>query len=417
VSCVGRRASAAIALALASASAGGSTAAGAVPAEPACRAVASLDPPRAVVGQQVLYRVRITSREDVARVQWSQTPAFPRLRTEMLPGDPQPVIEEPRPGTRVRDERRALFAEAPGRYLLEAPELRCLLRGGAVETAAIPVVALEVGSAPSSGRPADWSGVVGPLGLHVSVSPRELALGGSVRVAVMVRGEGNLWVLPAPYDADAFPGSELFERRPKLVLDRGRRLSVRRHFAWDVVPRAPGTLLVPALALPYFDPTNGRYAVARSEAVRVEVRPRAAPRSAAPPDARPAPRGEGARAPGVSRSPWLALALLALIAGFGVRGWRRRQRGRAPARRAGANADDAGAEDEATRLERALRAALARHIDDAASVTPQELIARDPQDAAVASAAHLLAALERARFDPQAPPPDAAAVRRAIAAL
>ena len=56
-------------------------------------------------------------------------------------------------------------------------------------------------------------------------------------------------------------------------------------------------------------------------------------------------------------------------------------------------------------------------MDDALAVAPEELMARSGLPAPVAAAAHLLASLERARFDPEAPAPDPGAVRRAIEEL
>lgn len=390
----------------------------AIVAAPACRVSVSLDPPRAVVGQQVLYRARIVSRADVASVEWTRAPAFPSLRTESLPGDPQPAVAGLEPGSRARDERRALFAERPGLHRLEAPELRCRLKSGAVETAPVPAAELAVDAPPADGRPEGFSGLVGPVAIQQTVTPRDVRLGESVRVALMLRSGGNLWELPPPYSEAAFPGSDVFARRPKQVLERGHRLQVRRHFAWDVVPRETGVLRVPGVALPYFDPRSGSYAVARSPAVEVTVR------DAAPEAARAPARGNATQAaqPPRARGRAMLVSFIALAATIlGVAGvlWLRRRsadpRRRGPSQRPAVR-EEARDEGAAAELERTLRSALARHLEDAASVTSEELIARRPGPA-LAAAARCLASLERARFDPEAPPPDADAVHRVIAQL
>ena len=239
-----------------------------------CFAEVELSSARAVVGEQVLYRVRIFSREDVTMVEWSHPPAFPNFRTETLPGDPQPTGVSAG-DFRVRDERRALFAERPGSHLLRAPALRCSSVDRELTVARVPEAVLQVDALPDAGRPADFTGLVGELSLFVTVTPKHLALGESLRVAVMARSGGNLWALPPPFAQDAFGSAEVFGQRPKLVLERGRTLSMRRHFAFDVVPRETGLLEVPALALPFFDPEARDYRMARSEAVLVRVRPRA----------------------------------------------------------------------------------------------------------------------------------------------
>jgi hypothetical protein len=109
-----------------------------------------------------------------------------------------------------------------------------------------------------------------------------------------------------------------------------------------------------------------------------------------------------------------ALACLLALAGWA---WHRRVgRPSPPVFSAGPEAEAGSVEARARELDRALRSALARHVADAASVTPQELLARSPGPA-VASAAILLEALERARFDPGASLPDVAAVQRALDTL
>src|SRR5690606_26023523 len=85
------------------------------PAAPACLAETTLDPPRAVVGQQVLYRVRILRREGAAGLRWMQPLSFPSFRAEWLPGrSPDPRIAGIGAGRIVFEERRALFPARAG---------------------------------------------------------------------------------------------------------------------------------------------------------------------------------------------------------------------------------------------------------------------------------------------------------------
>jgi hypothetical protein len=388
-------------------------------AAPGCRAEAAVEPARAVVGEQVLYRVRIHSAPDVERVEWSHPPAFPHVRTELLPGDPQPAAAA-EVGGHVRDERRALFAERPGVHRLRAPGLVCARAAGAPEAVGVPEVSLLVEDPPAEGRPPGFAGQVGPLTIHLTVTPRELALGDSLRVAVMVRGGGNLWLLPPPFAPDAFGAAEVFAEQPGLDLERGRALYLGRHFMYDVVPRQEGVLRVPGIALPYFDPAQRSYRTAETEPVLVRVGPRATAATAPDPGAPARAREPGPDAPRVF-SWWMILVPALLLPLAGV--WRRRRRASAarairPALAAVATAEQRGDRAEtAAALERALRAALAAHVPDAASVAPEELAARRDLAPAVAAAAHVLAGLARARFDPGAPPPDGVAVRRAIAEL
>ena len=384
---------------------------------PACVVEVSLEPERAFVGQQILYRARVLMRDDVESIEWSRPLSFPRIRTEFLPGEPRGGrVERGGVAYRIHDELRALFAEAAGSRSLRAPDLRCRI-GAAAVRAAVPAVELQVAEPPEVGRPEGFDGLIGPVIPHLTLTPREIRLGESVRVGLMLRGAGNLWVFDSPFPAE-LEGAELFLQRPELVLERGRSLFLRRHFVYDLVPRKVGTFRLPSPAIPYFDPERGAYAMARAEMPSVVVHPRAAPgaqpgvpgdRSAPLPRDRPMSQ-TAPSPPGFGAWPWAGLgAALAALALWGV--WRRPGHPAAPA------ADpDAGSAD-AVALARALRTALAPHVSDASTVTPEALLARPGLTPGVEAAARGLAAVERARFDPNAPAPDRAEVERAIRAL
>jgi hypothetical protein len=388
-------------------------------AEPACRATVSLDPARAVVGQQVRHRVRIERRDDVRDVEWLEPPVFANARAELLPPEPQPRIERDGVGYEVYDERRALFPERGGRFALPPASLRCQLAGGAQEIR-VPGAALEVEEPPAAGRPGGYGGLVGPMLLSLSVTPERVALGGSLRVALMARGTGNLWVLDAPpFPSNAFSGADVFERTPELAFERGRELFVRQHLAVDLVPRRSGPLRIPALAVTFYDPERGAYLAATTEEVVVTVVESEA--SAAEPAERA--RGAAALAP---RGGGRTAALLAVAAaGFAIGGvaawWVRRRRAAEdlPAREL-ENAARAHAAGDATAAlgahARALRAALSRHVPGAAALSVEELMARDPSPA-VRAAVELLARVEQARYDRAAPAPAPEQIERAVRAL
>jgi hypothetical protein len=398
---------------------------------PPCAATASFDTDRATVGQQVLYRVRILSREDVIAVDWAEPPGFPDFRAEWLPGrpSPEPTLQG---GVRyrAREERRALFAERPGELLVKPAGLRCRIATDAGErifAAPVPAAALRAVAPPAKTRPPDFAGLIGPIAVQAIVTPRELLLGESVRVAVMLRGSGNLWDAPDPLAG--IEGAEVFPRRPELSLETGATLSIKRHFSYDVVPLREGALVIPAVRVSYFDPKAGRFATAATEAVRVAVGPRARAAGGETAEARssPAAAAEGAppsgsppadtAADGARRKRWSwTIAVTALAAAGGLLAARRRSRAqRARAELAQALAAAEG--DEGAASARALRIALARRLPGASSLTAEEITALSSLPAAVAEAARLLAEVERARFDPTASAPSRESVARAIAKL
>jgi hypothetical protein len=289
-----------------------------------CRAEASVEPTRAVVGQQVLYQLHILTHHRVVAVEWVSPPSFPGFRAEPLPGRPQ--------AGGGREEQRALFPERAGVLLIRVGGVRCRLREGREVVAPVPDVALHVDPLPARGRPPGFSGLVGPLLLAGRVTPRQVALGGSVRVELELRGSGNLWDAPDPLADVSLPGgAELFRERPALALEPGPELFVRREFHYDVVPRRPGVLSLPPVRVDYFDPGTRRYAVALVEGVDVAVTPR--PPGAGAGSNAGSDENEAAPRTGPKRRTLLsaasALCALAVVAA-GIAAWRRRRGRRGP---------------------------------------------------------------------------------------
>ncbi len=291
---------------------------------PACVVEVDAVPSRPVVGQQVLYRVRILRREDVSRVQWVHPPAFPNLRAEWLPGRAEDT-QASRQGSRylVREEHRALFPAWPGRVTLPAFELRC-----GDSTLPVPSATLDVREAPTQGRPADFDGVVGPLQVQALAERRQITVGEAVRVSVLVRGASNIWDVQPPFgDLEPNGRYEVFPQPPELDLETGRQLYVRRYFRFDFVPHEEGTIESPAIEIPYYDPTRRRFDRARSEPIVVAVGRRVAPTAAR------SERSAAVEAEARPDSPAAALPIAAALGAIGLllgaAGWQlgRRRRG------------------------------------------------------------------------------------------
>ena len=388
---------------------------------PACFASLVLRPETVVIGQQVLYRLRILSRDDVTSVEWVEIPSFPGFRAEGLPGQPHPEVTRGGANYRVREENWALFAERPGSFTLRGAGLRCRVRGDSDRDFLVPIpdAVLTVVAPPETGRPPDFAGLVGPLTLRSVVEPRALTLGESARLTVVPQGPGNLWGAPDPLAAE-IADAELFRRRPELRFESGSRLLVRVQFVYDLVPRREGRLDLPAIRVPYFDPDTLGYEVASAASVALTVAPRpdleardAAAAAPGPLEPRPAPAQQ-------RRGSWLILGLALAGAAIGGFALAYRRRGRGASREMLAAADEARArgdrEAETAALARALREGLALVVPEVHTLATEEILARAPAPAAE-RAARLLAAIDRSRFDPDAPPPDRAAVDRALADL
>jgi len=382
-------------------------------AAPACLARAQVVPPEGFPGQQLVWRLEILRRPHTTGVDWLEPPSFPGFRAEWLPGQPE-LGGVTLGGVEyiARVEERALFPERSGELVIAGAGLRCTVSSGPPLDASVGSTHVRVMALPEQGRPPGYSGLVGALAVEVAARPSQLALGRSTRLEVTLRGGANLWDARDPLaGAPGLEGVELFPARPRLELEPGMQLVVRRKFVYDAVPSREGRLVIPALRVPYFDPEQRRYQFATSAALVLEVGPRALARSAArapKPEANP-------RATSRANPYW---ALLALAGAGGLLAWVRRRRARR-ARGAAilAQLGAPGGADEAPRLARALRLALEPSLSGARSAPVEELVASPGAEPAVGRALALLAQVERSRFDPHAPPVPRAEVTLAIQAL
>ena len=371
---------------------------------PPCFAEAGVEPARPWVGQQILYRVRISRREDVERVEWVQAPAFPNLRAEWLPGRAEDTRAQREGATYwTREDHRALFAAWPGRRELPSFELRC-----DEQTLVVVGPTLDVRAIPRAGRPAGGTGVVGPLTVQATVDRDEIALGGSVRISVLIRGDSNLWDLESPFRDLDTTGIELVPHEPQLDLEAGERLYVRRYFRSDVVPHAEGRFELPGVQVPYFDVATRRWTLASTAPIELRVGPRRAAPAAGPgapapeaPEVAPEPRGRGWATVSIG----LAVTVVVLLFGRWLRARRMRR------------------EQIETALESADRHRDARDAPRAAAALADALAAaralsskrrRDRLDAEIEAE---LKRLETIRFAPGSEVPDAESVSALVRRL
>jgi hypothetical protein len=269
--------------------------------------------------------------------------------------------------------RSALFPTRTGELTLEPVQgtVEVLLRGNAY-SAFGEVVQVERGSEPVTVRvkplppdapPGFDRGNVGSLTLSAEVAPERVAVGEPVTLRVTVSGDGNVRAIVPPR-LPALSGARAYQ---PATTDRSEvrdgRIYGTRTVETVIVPDRAGTLVLPSLEWPYFDPRAGKYQVAITPALQVTVDPAgAAPRAAARgADALDVPlrpiRADGALhriGPPPWRHPWfLALLLVPPLAFLAAAGAERLRAGGAGARAIGAAARQARRRLAAARRKRA----------------------------------------------------------------
>jgi hypothetical protein len=367
------------------------------------------EPAAAVLHQQVVLQVRVT-HPIWARPSW-QPPAFEGFWAERLPSVGGP-LEHDAAGSPIRTTlyRRALFPTRTG--TLEIPTSRIRYRDSdqLMHEVEIPGTRVEVAPLPAAARPDSFAGVVGQPAVQTYLSQTEIGEGRSLRLVVDYFGPANVWDAAAPDLERALgAGLEIFAEPPRLTLgEKAGRLTARRTFRYDLVPRRRGDFEIPAFELPYFEPRGRAYRLARSSPVpfRVVHQPRRA--------ASPLGASSGRRRPPLEL-PWIpivgAVLVIALVVSVSlVRWWRGASAPRTTSslpspRIAFERACDAlGREEFPALLADAVKAGVHVHHDfDARPLTTEEIAVRIDD----AEAVELLGTLDRARFARRAELPEA----------
>lgn len=124
-------------------------------------------------------------------------------------------------------------------------------------TVPVEPLVLNVLSVPTDGRPADFSGAIGPFSLSVTAAPLTVAVGDLVTVTMTVSGEG----LPegfTPPTVQPGPGIRLYEVKALPARDAADR----RVFEQTVVAAEPSATAIPPVGFTFFDTRERRYQTA-----------------------------------------------------------------------------------------------------------------------------------------------------------
>jgi hypothetical protein len=181
----------------------------------------------------------------------------------------------------VLELERALLPLAPGRLEIPGPVLHYAfatrfeqdLVSGSVpldrSSAALPAapLAIDVLPLPAEGRPAGFGNAVGRFTLAVEAQPRELEAGETLKLALVIEGQGNLGHLSPPR-LDGLPGLHLLASTEELS-------GQKRTLHCELVAESPRTREIPAIVLDYFDPDARAFGRAATQPIPLQVRARA----------------------------------------------------------------------------------------------------------------------------------------------
>lgn len=214
---------------------------------------ATISNPTPYVGQQTVYNFRLYTTTLVDNLIYT-APDFEGLwRTSM---GPQTDFNAQVNGQTysVSQLQTALFPTYAGENTIEPAELLLpvsVFRDEEIlQTASVSIVALPL----PDGAPADFSGAVGQFSMTASLDRQSAALGEPLRLALTIRGTGNVEQLPAPAlpvpaDWGVYPNPTTYRSSVENGLLVGEKT-----FEWLLTPAEVGQPTLPQITLSYFDP-------------------------------------------------------------------------------------------------------------------------------------------------------------------
>ncbi len=128
---------------------------------------------------------------------------------------------------------------------------------------------LDVAALPSEGRPAGFNGLVGSFQVEAEATPTNVSVGDPITLTVKLKGPRYLQNVTLPP----------IEKQPALARDfrmpderaTGVIKGNAKVFTQTLRATHSGVSEIPSIEVPYFDPKQGRYEIARSEPIALKV--------------------------------------------------------------------------------------------------------------------------------------------------
>ena len=121
--------------------------------------------------------------------------------------------------------------------------------------------------------PEDFTGAVGQFDLSINIDRNDVEVNDGVTLTILLNGTGNigLFSLPEPKfldDTEVFPPTENFEKA-----EFRNQITGKQKWEYVLIPRKPGTLVIPKTQMSFFDPINKTWKTIQTKITKVNVSP------------------------------------------------------------------------------------------------------------------------------------------------
>lgn len=250
---------------------------------------ASVDKSRAYVNEQVTLTLKFYRRAPLLSSRLVP-PATTGFWIEELPGERNYYAVEDGLQYQVTEISMALFPTVDGALEIGTATWECVVMdrtnplaadpfdllsrrgsGGRHATIRSRKLQVQVLPLPEDGRPDGFTGAVGSFDVESAVDRARVRTEEPLTLTVKLSGVGNISVV-GEVAMPEIAGFRSYDSGASTDLSKdGGVVHGSKSFSRVYIPGVPGEYLIPAVTLPYFDPSSGRYAVASSNEIEVTV--------------------------------------------------------------------------------------------------------------------------------------------------
>ncbi|MHB9030141.1 MAG: BatD family protein [Candidatus Latescibacterota bacterium] len=126
---------------------------------------------------------------------------------------------------------------------------------------------------PEEERPAGFTGAVGSFRIGSTVDKETLRAGDVITITITVSGEGNLDLLTALTTPDLSAFRAYDPKVTTQALNSGFVVGGAKIWQYVLMPKLPGTIVLPPFSLSFFNPGSGKYQTVSTSPVTLRVTP------------------------------------------------------------------------------------------------------------------------------------------------
>jgi len=251
---------------------------------------ATLSSDRAYIYEQLLYILRLHRRVNVSNISL-ELPESGQFTLKQLeePEEYQAVINGQT--YQVLEIRYSLIPYREGNFDIQPsrmhmtafePNRRSNLRSffddpffsaGQAKTVASEPLGLTVISLPDSGRPENFTGLVGNFEIESVMEPTSIKTGESATLTVRLSGQGNVNSIP-DLKCPELDYAKIYADQPVLKVGADAKgLKGSKTMKWAVVGEKEGIYQIPSFSISFFDPKSSKYRIIITSPVSFSILP------------------------------------------------------------------------------------------------------------------------------------------------